>query len=365
MNKFPYFEVDQKSTKFILTKMTADYLLERVDFEFRFPYTNSEKDVLNADRYIEKLKNKTDNNIKIEEKADGIQRRTDLGRIESIADHIYNNKSNTPLFPTPLVLGVIYILKMRRVIIMLLRLMINIWRLSFPKIKQAFTIIDGQHRMLGIARYRTKYDDHISNIELPIILIPEVNLQDATKIFIDINANQRKVNRSIVYDLYANIDDREYEYIKSIKTVVQALNENKSSVLNNQIKMLGTGQGSISLAFMIEYIDKEIIKGDKSFDQVKLLKNLNSYFSAFKFVYPKLWQTLFIKTTGMGALLMYYLIAVQFFGEFINVDNQNSFKQYLTTLNLEEELLNITGTGKKAQKYVLGIINKSVPKFEI
>lgn len=365
MNKFPYFEVDQKSTKFILTKMTADYLLERVDFEFRFPYTNSEKDVLNADRYIEKLKNKTDNNIKIEEKADGIQRRTDLGRIENIADHIYNNKSNTPLFPTPLVLGVNLYTEDEEGYNSAIELNDKYMELSFPEDKTRFTIIDGQHRMLGIARYRTKYDDLISNIELPIILISEVNLQDATKIFIDINANQRKVNRSIVYDLYANIDDREYEYIKSIKTVVQALNENKSSVLNNQIKMLGTGQGSISLAFMIEYIDKEIIKGDKSFDQVKLLKNLNSYFSAFKFVYPKLWQTLFIKTTGMGALLMYYPIAVQLFGEFINVDNQNSFKQYLTTLNLEEELLNITGTGKKAQKYVLGIINKSVPKFEI
>ena len=87
----------------------------------------------------------------------------------------------------------------------------------------------------AFARRSAKYDDHISNIELPIILIPEVNLQDATKIFIDINANQRKVNRSIVYDLYANIDDKEYEYIKSINNYLYLTSREYSNMFSLSI----------------------------------------------------------------------------------------------------------------------------------
>lgn len=357
MEKFPYFEIDQKGKKFILTKMPADYLIDHVDFEFRFPYRNSEKDILDANKYIEKLKNKTDVNVNIEEKSDGIQRRTDLGRIESIADHIEYSKSSTPIFPTPLVLGVNLYTEdeqgYKDAIIFNNKKDPTDMTLGFPKDTTRFTIIDGQHRMLGIARYRTKYDADISNIELPIILIPEVDLQDSTKIFIDINANQRKVNRSIVYDLYDNIEDEEYEYIKSIKAVIQALNENNSSVLKNQVKMLGTGQGSISLAFMIEYVDKEILKGPRNFDQIQLLKNLNGYFETFKLVYPELWEKLFLKTTGMGALLMYFSKAFEKYGDFKFISSRESLKDDLEKLNLNQKLSNVSGTGKKAQKHVL------------
>lgn len=376
MKKFPYFEIDQKGKKFLVTKMTADYLIDHVDFQFRFPYKNSEKDIEDADKYIEKLQKKTDDQINIKDRTDGIQRRTDLARIESIADHIEGSKSNTPIFPTPLVLGVNLYTEdedgYKDTIIFNNKLdeEKKDMTISFPKDETRFTIIDGQHRMLGIARYKKKYDASISNIELPVILVPEIDLQDSTKIFIDINANQRKVNKSIVYDLYDNIIDEEYEYIKSIKAVVQALNENKSSVLKDQIKMLGTGQGSVSLAFMIEYIDTEIIKKNHSFNQSELLINLNAYFGVFKTTYPKLWETLFLKTTGMGALLMYYLIATNDFGEFSKTESKKLLENNLLKIDelkigagkdsLSIDLLSVSGTGKKAQKHVFEKINHKV-----
>lgn len=352
MTDFPYFSISQFEEKFIVTKLPANYLIRYVDFEFRFPYKNSEKDILTATKYLEKSKRMLNEDIQIKSRENAIQRRTDLNRVEDIADYINaNNKSI--LFPTPLILGInIYNNSdenMKDTIIF------NEEKqtLSFDENNTAFTIIDGQHRLLGIARYHEKYNQDISTIELPIILMPDADLQNATKTFIDINANQKKVNRSIVYDLYDNINEPTYTYVKNIKAVVQALNENKSSVLYNKIKMLGTGDGSISLAFMIDYISGEILNNENDFDMKKLLVSLNNYFTVIKSVFPDNWNDM-LKTTGMGALLMYYPIAEKEFGKFYYEGTLSKLEEHLKTKKIPEN--SFVGTGKKAQKNILSIL---------
>lgn len=346
MNAFPYFKVHQFSNEFIVTKMNSKDLIERVDFEFRFPYQDSEKDVQNAYKYIDKLKGKT--HISISQRENGIQRRTDLSRVESIADYIHDHGKSFLIFTTPLVLGVNLYSEDRNS-------EINSGEqgtLYFEK-EPVFTVIDGQHRLLGIARYAQKYGNDITKIELPIILLKDIDLQGATKVFIDINANQRKVNRSVVFDLYDNIDDEKYNRVKNIKAVVQALNENETSVLHKKIKMLGAGEGSISLAFMIDYIYGEVLKKNINFDRVILLKRLNNYLSVFKSVYENDWNNYLTKTTGMGALLMYYPIAEELFGDFLNKESLIKLKNHLETKYIDFTTIN--GTGKKAQKYLLNL----------
>lgn len=350
MKKFPYFKIVQLDKEFLVTKVNADFLIDHVDFEFRFPYKNSEKDIVNAKKYINKLENKLNQKISIKEKDDGIQRRTDLNRIENIADYINSNGSNAALFPTPLVLGINLYENEES----LIEYYNDTNELQFSDENTKFTIIDGQHRLLGIARYAEKYSQDISNIELPIMLFPDIDLQNATKLFIDINANQKKVNKSLVFDLYGNIDEPTFEKIRNIKSVVKALNENASSVLYNKIKMLGVGEGTVSLAFMIDYIDSEILKNDKDFNQKELLISLNNYFLSFKNSLPDMWDNL-LKTTGMGAMIMYYPEANQLFGEFTSREASTLLSKHLTDLyqSGKIDLTKIIGSGKKAQRHLL------------
>lgn len=346
MAKFPYFKVVQFEKEFIVTKMDAEYLINHVDFEFRFPYKNSEKDIVTANKYINNLENKLDQEIFIKEKSNGIQRRTDLNRIEEIAKYIYESDKKSALFPTPIVLGVNVYEDDKK----LVKYDTRTNELEFSEENTKFTIIDGQHRLLGIARYAKKYNSEINIIDIPIILFADINLQEATKLFININANQKKVNKSLVFDLYENINEPIYDKIKNIKTVVQALNENTGSVLNNKIKMLGTGEGTVSLAFMIDYIDSEILHGIDKFDKRELLINLNRYFSTFKTVFSDDWHTL-LKTTGMGAMLMYYPIAEKKFGDFMTDEALQSLKSHLEDKG-KIDYSEIIGSGKKAQNHL-------------
>lgn len=346
MVKFPYFKVVQFEKELIITKMDAEYLINHVDFEFRFPYKNSEKDIVTANKYINNLENKLNQEISINEKYNGIQRRTNLNRIEEIAEYIYKSDKRSALFPTPIVLGVNIYEDDKQ----LVKYNATTNELEFSENDTKFTIIDGQHRLLGIARYAKKYDSKIHKIDIPIILFPDINLQEATKLFININANQKKVNKSLVFDLYDNINEPMYDKIKNIKTVVQALNEHSGSVLHNKIKMLGTGEGTVSLAFMIDYIDGEIIKGVDDFDKRELLIKLNRYFSIFETVFSADWPTL-LKTTGMGAMLMYYPIAEKKFGDFITDDALQKLRIHLENKG-EINFSDIVGSGKKAQNHL-------------
>lgn len=363
--KIPYFKVTQFDRSYFVTKMTASSLLDKVDFEFRFPYKNNQKDIYDANKYIKELEKLTGAQVDEERQDKAIQRRTDLQRIKNISQFIKSHPRESLLFTTPLVLGV------------------NIYDDNGTENVQEydnnlvisdsarFTIIDGQHRLLGIANYISDnaYD---GSIEIPIILLADIDLSEATKIFIDINSNQKKVNRSLVYDLYSNINEEVFEKEKDIKTVVQALNENSSSLLYQQVKMLGTGSGSISLAFMIDYISGEILENVSEFDKKKLMISLNNYFRIFSVSFPHDWSN-FLKTTGMGAALMFYSNFIEitndqpvttesFMYGYLSESNTHKLQKYLTTVDID--FGKVQGTGKKAQKTILSQLQEGkTPKL--
>lgn len=363
--KIPYFKVTQFDRSYFVTRMNASYLLDKVDFEFRFPYKNNPRDIYDANKYIKDLEKLTGVQVEEEHQDKAIQRRTDLKRIQNISQFIKNHPRESLLFTTPLVLGV------------------NVYDDNGTENVQEsdnnlvisdsarFTIIDGQHRLLGIANYISD-NAHDDSIELPIILLADIDLAEATKIFIDINSNQKKVNRSIVYDLYSNIDESIFEKERDIKTVVQALNENSSSLLYQKVKMLGTGSGSISLAFMIDYISGEILGNVSEFNKKKLMISLNNYFRILSLSFPNDWNN-FLKTTGMGAALMFYKYFIEITNDqpvttesliygYLSENINSKLKDYLTTVDID--FGKVQGTGKKAQKTILSQLQEGkTPKL--
>ncbi|MFT3878764.1 MAG: DGQHR domain-containing protein [Gemmatales bacterium] len=95
-------------------------------------------------------------------------------------------------------------------------------------------IIDGQHRIAGLSGYEDTF-------QLVVVVFVDMDLQDQAMTFATINLNQTKVNRSLVYDLYAFQTER--SPIKTCHQIARLLNKEKDSPLKGRIKILGAATG--------------------------------------------------------------------------------------------------------------------------
>lgn len=95
-------------------------------------------------------------------------------------------------------------------------------------------IIDGQHRIAGLEGFSDDFD-------LCVTIFVDMDLQDKAMTFATINLAQTKVNKSLVYDLYAFQKSRSPQ--KTCHTVARLLNREKDSPLHHRIKILGKATG--------------------------------------------------------------------------------------------------------------------------
>jgi len=196
--------------------------------------------------------------------------------------------------------------------------------LSIP-LDHSATIIDGQHRLKGLEE--AGKDD----FELTVSIF--VGVDDATEasLFSIVNLAQTKVNKSLVYDLFALAKNRSPE--KTCHEVVVALDRIESSPFYNRIKRLGVAtEGrfgeTLSQATIVKgllpyitndpLLDRDRGKrfgfwepaavGDMSKrifyehfrnnEDGKILSNVINYFNAVKSRWPQAW-----KRTGTGNIL--------------------------------------------------------------
>lgn len=146
------------------------------------------------------------------------------------------------------------------------------------------------------------------------------------------NFNQKKVNKSLFYDIYGivapDVDGgtipRQNEIYLSHQ-LVKFLNSNDSSPFKGFIKMLGTGKGYVSQAFLVEQFLRHLspngiwsdIAEDLKLGSPKKLHNyaaseLSSYLGAIKFNFKDYWPdgesdapSVLCKTTGIGAIMRF------------------------------------------------------------
>lgn len=100
------------------------------------------------------------------------------------------------------------------------------------KLKEIAKILDGQHRVEGLKDYPQS-----KNFELSVTIFVEVDVATQANIFATVNLAQTKVNRSLVYDLFAYEKARSPQ--KSCHEITVALNNNEGSPFHNRIKRLG------------------------------------------------------------------------------------------------------------------------------
>lgn len=202
-------------------------------------------------------------------------------------------------------------------------------------------IVDGQHRIEG-ARLVNK------DFEFVVVILEMLEVSKQTEIFVTINNEQKRVNPSVRFNLYAN--DKEKTPERVIRRIAYLLNIDNNSPFFGRIKMDDTKTSSnlatISLsAFSLPIVEfiyssadyfelKDKLKQGQCFDTVKddfreqhlndykerplwdfylmnedafLHKIIYNYFHAVSDVFYQQWndkKSIIYKTTGYNALIM-------------------------------------------------------------
>jgi DGQHR domain-containing protein len=93
-------------------------------------------------------------------------------------------------------------------------------------------IVDGQHRLAGLARSHS-----LREFSLPVVLLLDATLEEQALLFATINGKQTKVNASLIYDLFGLTQSRSPQ--RTAHELARALNATPESPWFSRLKMLG------------------------------------------------------------------------------------------------------------------------------
>ncbi|WP_299149469.1 DGQHR domain-containing protein [uncultured Dokdonia sp.] len=198
--------------------------------------------------------------------------------------------------------------------------------------EDAFTIIDGQHRVEGFR------DIEVKNFELIVAIFKDLKIDQQANIFSTINSQQTKVDPSL--NLHLEINNKVYTPKKMMIEVAQSFCLDPKSPWFNEIRILGRQtSGIISLSAFVKPLlnltypeqDYHLIRnrlmeskdadlGEFKYDmkrylfwtfylrkdQESVFKILLNYFEALALILDKDWlnqKSLLNKTTGYNAII--------------------------------------------------------------
>ena len=165
----------------------------------------------------------------------------------------------------------------------------------------------------------------LDDFQLNCTLLVGFDKWEQGKVFVDVNFNQKPVNKSLYYDIFGSFPEPDKNDIFLAHMLAMHLNNNSNSVIKGFIKMLGKGSGFFSQAFFVEAIlehfkangiwadiSLDYLNNGKKFEILPLF--LKAYFRSIKQNFKEYWpkdeyskgeryKDVLVKTTGMGALL--------------------------------------------------------------
>lgn len=217
----------------------------------------------------------------------------------------------------------------------------NTMTIKISKKPDSCFIVDGQHRIEGANKSNKNFD-------FVVVILEKIETSLQTEMFVTINSEQKRVNPSVRFNLYAN--DKEKTPERVVRKIAHLLNVDKNSPLFGRIKMDDSKQkqsfAQISLAAFANPIVELIynsqdyfdIKDDlkkydcyssitEEFNQIHILaykdrlfwdlfvtnqeviihKVIYNYFTAVKRVFINQWEdkkSIICKTTGYNALIL-------------------------------------------------------------
>src|SRR6267378_500455 len=123
--------------------------------------------------------------------------------------------------------------------------------LQIPEEHGVLRVLDGQHRLLALHALSQAGEN--MNIEVPAVLFDSLDARQIVELFVTINAKHTRLNPSHIIrlagrKLYPDANQA------LAHDVIRSLNEDDTSPLHGEIKMLGTGRGRVSQAPLAEEI---------------------------------------------------------------------------------------------------------------
>lgn len=171
-------------------------------------------------------------------------------------------------------------------------------KIELPLIARSAQVIDGQHRLAGLERAML-LDSSIGDQEILVSLALNLTTPQAAAIFLNINTEQKPVPKSLVYDLFGEVESDPSHLINRASDLATELNENTESPYFQLVKFPGTSKGAaaIDLSTIVSAL-KPHLASDGAFSKVNL-KSLQyqksallNFFQAVKFYYDDqgLWE---------------------------------------------------------------------------
>jgi DGQHR domain-containing protein len=357
-------EIEQPIGKFYVGKISWLDLLE---------ISYSEKR-----RIIEEEKNEAESYF-------GIQRELSDKRLKEISQYVTYKDAT---FPTSVVLALPSVTKIddeNEYINAVFNENTNI--LKIRKDNKIAHIIDGQHRIFGLEKYKIDNPNLASNLKFELLVSIFIDIDDDNQsmIFATINKAQTKVNKSLVYDLFELAKTKSPQ--RTSHNIVKLLDEEAESPLRGMINRLGKANDplreTITQATLVEsfikYIsdnpmkDRDILKRGKKLSLIegdeknirffrnwfinnedeKIAKVIWNYFLAIKRQWPNAWGTSILsKSTGVIAFMKFLSPLINHLGV-DRVINDDEFYAILSKIEIKDGIGNESdfNTGK----YVPGI----------
>ncbi|MCE3605550.1 DGQHR domain-containing protein [Massilia sp. P8910] len=144
--------------------------------------------------------------------------------------------------------------------------------LEFTFSRHSFLIIDGQHRVFGFAKAKTR-------LRVPVVIYNGLSKQQESKLFIDINTKQRPVPNELLLDIKKLADSENDDEIV-LGELFDAFNEDNESPLVGLLSPAAKASGKLSRVTFYAAI-KPVLSTFATSSSSVIYPALRSYVSAF------------------------------------------------------------------------------------
>jgi DGQHR domain-containing protein len=165
--------------------------------------------------------------------------------------------------------------------------------LQIPEEHGVLRVLDGQHRLLALHALSQAGEN--MTIEVPAVLFDSLDARQIVELFVTINAKHTRLNPSHIISLAGRklYPDANQALAHD---VIRSLNEDDTSPLHGEIKMLGTGRGRVSQAPLAEEMVDffETVEKVGSSSQLQALRGgakrfFLNYIKALSTTFPTAW----------------------------------------------------------------------------
>jgi DGQHR domain-containing protein len=121
--------------------------------------------------------------------------------------------------------------------------------LKLPDESGILRALDGQHRLLALHQLAEKHN--LKDFQVPAVVFDNLTADQVVELFVTINSKHTKLNPSHLISLSGRRLYRDNN-LAAAHDIIRALNEEDSSPLRGQIKVLGIGKGSVTQASLAD-----------------------------------------------------------------------------------------------------------------